>query len=59
MTRPRLATITEVADYLQVPAKTLYSWRSDGKGPTGYRIGRHIRYRWDDIDEWLRKQPAN
>lgn len=30
--RARLATPIEVAAYLQVPVKTLYAWRYEGKG---------------------------
>lgn len=49
----RMATPAEVADYLQVPVKTLYQWRYRGVGPRAYRVGRHLRYRWEDVDAWL------
>ena len=49
----RLATLGEIARYLQVPPKTLYAWRYKGEGPPGYRVGRHVRYRWADVQEWL------
>jgi excisionase family DNA binding protein len=52
----RLATTTEVADYLQIPPHTLDQWRSQGKGPHYMKVGRHVRYRWTDVDAWLRKQ---
>lgn len=53
-TRPRrLATPTDVAAYLQVPVKTLYTWRYHGKGPRAHRVGRHLRYRWEDVEAWL------
>jgi excisionase family DNA binding protein len=48
-----LATPTEVADYLRVPLRTLYRWRYAGEGPPGYRVGRHLRFRWTDVEEWL------
>jgi hypothetical protein len=36
--------------YLQVPVKTLYTWRyKDGSSP----VGRHLRYRWEDVEDWL------
>jgi excisionase family DNA binding protein len=49
----RLLTISEVSDYLQVPVQTLYHWRYRGTGPKGVRVGRHVRYRQDDVDAWL------
>ena len=49
----RMATPAEVADYLQVPVKTLYQWRYQGEGPRAYRVGRHLRYRWEDVEAWL------
>jgi excisionase family DNA binding protein len=49
----RLATPIEVAVYLQVPVKTLYAWRYEGKGPRAHRVGRHLRYRWEDVEAWL------
>lgn len=49
----RLFTPTEVADYLQLPIQTLYRWRTTGDGPPAHKIGRHLRYRRDDIDAWL------
>jgi excisionase family DNA binding protein len=48
-----LATLREVADYLRLPPKTLYSWRYRGEGPPGIRVGRHVRYRWADVEGWL------
>ena len=49
----RLATPSEVASYLQVPVKTLYTWRYYRKGPPAHRIGKHLRYRWEDVEAWL------
>ena len=48
-TDARLWTAEETADYLGVPINTLYSWRSRGTGPRGYRVGRHIRYDRADV----------
>jgi excisionase family DNA binding protein len=55
----RLATPIEVAAYLQVPVKTLYAWRYEGKGPRAHRVGRHLRYRWEDVDAWLESAAAS
>jgi len=49
----RLATPVEVAEYLRVPIKTLYQWRYQGDGPRAHRVGRHLRYRWEDVEAWL------
>jgi excisionase family DNA binding protein len=49
----QLATLAEVAAYLQVPPKTLHRWRSVGEGPPALKVGRHLRYRWRDVEAWL------
>ena len=43
----------QLADYLGVPLSTLYNWRSRRIGPPAYRIGRHVRFRRQDIEAWL------
>jgi predicted DNA-binding transcriptional regulator AlpA len=48
-----LATLAEVAAFLQVPPKTLHRWRSVGEGPPALKVGRHLRYRWGDVEAWL------
>ena len=52
-TSDRLLSAEDVAAYLQVPLKTLYQWRLKGTGPRGLRVGRHLRYRRDEVDGWL------
>lgn len=49
----RLMTMAELAEMLGVPVNTIYGWRCRGEGPPGYRIGRHVRYRRDAVEEWL------
>lgn len=53
-TLDRLLTVEELADYLGVPVATLYQWRHRGKGPPGFRVGRYIRYRRNDVEQWIR-----
>lgn len=48
-----LVTITELADYLGVPVKTIYEWRQAGRGPIGIRIGRHLKFRLSDVQSWV------
>lgn len=52
----QLLSPAELADYLGVPVQTIYQWRYRGEGPPGYRVGRHVRYRWSDIQAWLDDQ---
>jgi excisionase family DNA binding protein len=49
----RLMTTSEVADYLAVPVTTLYRWRGTGEGPRALRIGKHLRFRVEDLNTWL------
>ncbi len=52
----RFASRPEVAEYLVVPVATLDQWAYRGTGPP-YRIfGRHARYRWSDVDQWVAAQ---
>ncbi len=46
----------ELATYLEVPINTLYRWRHRGEGPTGFRVGRYVRYRSSDVDRWIQQQ---
>jgi excisionase family DNA binding protein len=41
-----------VAAYLGVPKQTLYAWRHSGKGPKGFRVGKHLRWRAQTVVEW-------
>jgi excisionase family DNA binding protein len=52
----RLMTLLEVSQLLDVPVATLYRWRRRGEGPTGYRIGRHVRYRRAAVEAWIETQ---
>lgn len=54
--RRPLAGPEELSDFLRVPVKTLYQWRHRGIGPKGTKVGRHIRYRWKEVEAWLDSQ---
>jgi predicted DNA-binding transcriptional regulator AlpA len=43
----------EVSGYLGIPEQTLANWRSAGKGPKWYKVGRHTRYRMSEVNSWL------
>ena len=52
----RLLGMTELSSYLNVPRATLYAWRSHGDGPRSIKVGRHVRYRPEDVEAWLEAQ---
>lgn len=49
----RLWTVEDVAEYLGVPVKTLYDWRTRDYGPKGKRVGKYLRYKADDVIAWF------
>jgi len=49
-----LISAQQLADYLEVPIATLYAWRHRGEGPPGFRVGKHLRFRWADVRDWIR-----
>lgn len=51
--RRALATPEEVAEYYGVPVATLYQWRHRGLGPRSSKVGRHVRYRWEDVERYI------
>jgi len=52
-TREPLATRKEVAAYLGIAEKTLRNWAVKGCGPKYVRVGGEVRYRWDDVDDYV------
>jgi predicted DNA-binding transcriptional regulator AlpA len=54
----RLWSIEDVSYYLGVPVGTLYYWRCRGQGPSSSRLGRHVRYRADDVRAWVAGQTS-
>ncbi|MEU5407417.1 helix-turn-helix domain-containing protein [Nocardia asteroides] len=50
-------TTTDLAQRLQIPAKTLAGWACYGTGPLYARLGRHRRYRLVDVRAWEDQQP--
>jgi excisionase family DNA binding protein len=53
---PELLSLRELAEYLGVPASTVYFWRNQRTGPPGFRVGKQLRYRASEVDAWLRQQ---
>ncbi len=50
----KLWSVKELSVYLGVPVATLYQWRSRGYGPPGRRLGKHVRYVPDQVQDWVR-----
>jgi excisionase family DNA binding protein len=49
----RLWTVQDVSEYLAVPVHTVYGWRKSGTGPPARRLGKRLRYRPEDVRDWV------
>ncbi|WP_229686836.1 helix-turn-helix transcriptional regulator [Longimycelium tulufanense] len=50
-------TPDELVAYLKLPSKqTVYQWRTRGYGPPGVKVGKHVRFRLEDVDKWMEEQ---
>jgi excisionase family DNA binding protein len=49
-------TERELARMLKVSPRTLRAWRVEGTGPRWLKIGRGVRYRRRDVEQWLAEQ---
>jgi hypothetical protein len=54
--RRPLFTDDEVAEKIRRPKNWLAKLRCRGEGPTFLKVGRSIRYRWQDVEAWLESQ---
>ncbi len=50
--------IVEVATHLQVAKDSIYRW-VDSKGFPAHRVGRLLRFRLSEVDEWVKKSGRN
>ena len=48
-----LLTAPALAAYLSVPLGTVYAWNYRGVGPSSCHVGRYVRYRRSDVENWL------
>jgi excisionase family DNA binding protein len=53
-----LLTLQEVAGVLKVPVTTLRKWRTSGTGPTGFRVGKYVRFRRSAVEQFVSDQEA-
>ncbi len=51
-----LLSVADVAELLQVPPRTIYAWRSKGEGPPAARIGKYVRFRRGDVENWIARR---
>ena len=51
----RLLTVRELAEYLRVNPFTVYRWIAKNRIPH-LRVGRTLRFRLEDIDEFMRER---
>lgn len=51
-----MATPEEVAACLRIKVQTLYCWRHQGEGPPAQKVGKFLRWYWDDVHEWIESQ---
>lgn len=54
--RRALATTAEVAAYLRVSERTLEDWAYRGSGPEFSHVGQQRRYKWEDVERYLRER---
>lgn len=55
----QLLSMPEVADAIGISTATLRSWRTQGRGPVGFKVGhRRVMYRHEAVEAWLAEQEA-
>ena len=52
-----LLTERDVAQYLHVSVAACRKWRWKSIGPKFLKLGNLVRYRRDDVDQWLATRP--
>lgn len=53
-----LWSIDELSTYLGVPVQTIYGWRQSNYGPPALRVGKHLRWRPETVDAWVRERES-
>ena len=56
---PELLSLKDLAEYLGYPPSTIHYWRLRGRGPRGFRVGKQLRFRAEDVRAWLDEQAAH
>jgi predicted DNA-binding transcriptional regulator AlpA len=53
MMNPILLTERQAAEFLTIRVKTLQAWRVRGRGPKFIKLGGSVRYRREDLEQFL------
>lgn len=56
--RERHLGMQELAEREGVALQTIRAWRTTGYGPRGFKVGRLVRYRLEDVLAWEAEQLA-
>jgi hypothetical protein len=58
MTRRPLAGLPEVAAHFGLPEKSIRNQvhHKTGIGQFAFRVGKYLRWDWDDLDKWVESQ---
>lgn len=49
----QVMSLSELCAHLNITAQTIYDLRSQGRGPSGFRVGRELRFRVSEVEAWL------
>ncbi len=53
MAGTKYMTTDEVAELTRTPTETVRYWRSIGKGPKSFKVGRRVLYAIEDVQAWI------
>lgn len=56
MQREPYITTREAAEFLGLSVATLNKWRVIGLGPAYFKLGKAVRYRLSELEEWASSQ---
>ncbi len=55
-TNPRLWSLEEAAAYLGKSPSALHTMRWRRVGPPSFKVGRHVRFRPEDVTRWVEER---
>ena len=53
MWNDKLLSPDDVQELYNIPVTTLEKWRSLKVGPPYHKLGKHIRYKPKDVEQWI------